>query len=128
MPATWNLRSAGFRWRSFFHCSEEDADRGFDFAISTYVASERYPAVQLRFLLNGRKPPEGIDSDLIDLPETNSERLAKIAHFQKTLLKTQMVIPLFFVRTHIVFQNNLNPGSQPVTDADIQLWKVTANE
>lgn len=112
----------------FFSIFEEGKEMNYDFALSTYVASERFPAVQLRFLLNGRKPPGGADTDLLDAPETDASRLSKIAHFQMLLLKSQMVLPLFFIRTHIIYQNYLNAGTQPITDADIQLWKFTAAE
>lgn len=109
----------------FFSLFEEGKAQDYDFALSTYVASERYPAVQLRYLLNGRAPPIGTEMDLIDSPETSEERMKKLTHFQKKLLEQQLVVPLFFVKTHIVYQTHLLIGKQPVTDADIHLWKVT---
>lgn len=109
----------------FFSLFDQSENDEFDFALSTYVASERYPAVQLRYILNGKSPPAGISMASIDLPETSKDRMHALAEFQKALVSTQRVLPLFFVRTHIVAAPNINLGAQPTTDADLQIWKIT---
>ena len=95
----------------------------WDYTLSSYTASERYPAVQLRFLLGGKKGP---DEDLfsIDDPNNSESRIKSIKNFETWMVKNHYVIPLFFVRTQIVYQKNIDVGDQPTTDADIQYWKV----
>ena len=93
----------------------------WDFELIQYAASERYPAVQIRYMalthLN--------DDDLkdADRPEHSAERTIALQALQVRLLKEQRVIPLFFVRTNIIYQDHLDPGNQPTTDCEIQLWK-----
>ncbi len=97
-------------------------DPGFDFVFSIYVASERYPAVQMRFLLDGRVPP--FDFATIDQTEYSAQRMETISKLEKWFISTQNILPLFFTRTHILYKQNIDIGIQPTADAEIQLWRV----
>lgn len=103
--------------------SNENFKSKYDFVIGNYVASERYPAVQLRFLTGKRNP--GVDLMGVEAPEQDSTKIKKLKDYEKWLLSSQTVIPFYFTRTHIVYSKKLDIGEQPVTDADIQLWRVT---
>ena len=96
----------------------------WDYFLAPYVASERYPAVQLRFLLYGKPSP---DEDIfnIDDPNSSKEKVERIRNFERSLVANQYVVPLFFTRMLIYYNKNLNIGDQPVTDSDVQLWRVT---
>ena len=81
---------------------------GYDFMLSTYVASERYPAVQFRYILEEHIPKFSKELEEIDNPEMYFKQKEIFADFQIKLIKTQTILPLFFVRTNIVYQNNID--------------------
>ena len=104
--------------------AEYDKPSGmWDYLLASYVASERYPAVQLRFIAG----PYLADADMrdADRPDHNEARSTALRAVQKKLLTDQRVVPVYFVRTHIVYRDKLDLGNQPTTDAEIHLWKVT---
>lgn len=103
--------------------SDENFKSKYDFVLGNYVASERYPAVQLRFLTGKRKP--GVDLIGIEAPDQDAEKISRLKEYEKWLLRSQTVVPFYFTRSHIVYQKKFDIGDQPVTDADIQLWRVT---
>lgn len=93
-----------------------------DFVLTPYVASERFPSVQVNFLLEWRQPPFSLE--ILDSPENTFEKKETLTKIQKWLVKTQIVIPLVFIRNHIVYSKKINIGEQPLTDSEIQLWRV----
>lgn len=103
--------------------SDETFKSKYDFVLGNYVASERYPAVQLRFLTGHRKP--GVDLNDIESPDQDQTKINRLKDYQRWLISSQLVIPFYFTRTHIVYSKKLDVGSQPLTDAEIQLWRVT---
>ena len=103
--------------------SKDDFKSKYDFVLGNYVASERFPAVQLRYLTGRRRP--GVDLMDIERPEEDPEKIRTLIAYQKWLLSSQTVVPFYFTRTHIVYSKNIDIGNQPVTDADIQLWRMT---
>ena len=101
---------------------KKENDSKFDFVFTIYVASERYPSVQIRFLLDGRVPPFPIED--IDQPDFSASRKASLAKLETWMISSQNILPLFFTRTHIVSKPNIEVGVQPISDAEIQLWRV----
>lgn len=103
--------------------AKEDYRGAYDFVIGNYVASERYPAVQLRYLTRGRKAP--VDLSDVEQPDQDPKKIQRLKDYQKWLLGSQIVVPIYFLRTHIVSAPGVNIGDQPTTDADLQLWRFT---
>jgi len=103
--------------------SDESFKSKYDFLLGSYVASERYPAVQLRFLTGARTPP--IDLSYVEQPDQDPAKAQLLRDYQRWLLKSQTVVPLYFMRSHIVASPKIDIGDQPTTDADIQLWRLT---
>lgn len=96
----------------------------FDFIIGIYAASERYPAVQLRYITGGIKSPD-IDLKLAESPDLTSEKVKILKNYQEWLLQKQHAVPLFFVRSLIIHQPNIDLGDQPPSDAEVELWRLT---
>jgi len=103
--------------------SKENFKSKYDFLLGSYVASERYPAVQLRFLTGARSSPLSLSD--VEQPDQNPVKIKRLKDYQKWLLKSQTVIPIYFMRSHIVSSSHMDVGDQPTTDADIQLWRLT---
>ncbi|NJM09698.1 MAG: hypothetical protein HC883_02010 [Bdellovibrionaceae bacterium] len=110
-------------WFAAFNHPETDK---FDFILSAYVASERFPSVQLRYLLEGYKIPFNIS--MLDDPDWTSKQVELLSEVQKYILKEQIVVPLFFVKNQIRHSSTLDIGDQPILDADIQLWRVKRSD
>lgn len=106
--------------------SKEDFKSKYDFLLGSYVASERYPAVQLRFLSGARTSPVNLSD--VEQPDQDPVKIKRLKDYQKWLLKSQTVVPVYFMRSHIVSSPTIDVGDQPTTDADIQLWRLTKKE
>ena len=103
---------------------DRNAGERFDFILAPYAASERYPAVQLRYITGSlHKPP--IDLKDAESPDLTEEKVKILRDYQKWLLKEQHAIPLFFVRDFFLFQRHVDMGDQPPSDAEVELWRVT---
>jgi hypothetical protein len=107
----------------YFELFEPQKDPEYDFLISPYAASERYPAVQLRFIGGHYKNSE-LDLKKTENPQIGEEEKQILVDYQKWLLSTQIAIPLFMYSTEIFFHPDLDIGKQPKTDAEIELWRV----
>ncbi len=94
-----------------------------DFIIAPYVASDRYPAVQLRFI-TGMNKNSPIDLSSAETPDLTSEKIEILKKYQKWLLQTQSAIPLFFTRMHIYHKENIDLGAQSKTDGEVELWRL----
>ena len=95
----------------------------FDFILSSYAASERYPAVQLRYITHPLvKPP--IDLKLAESPTITADNSEILRDYEKWLLRSQVAIPLFFNVTQFIFRESLDLGNQSLTDAEIELWRI----
>lgn len=100
-----------------------DAGKDFDYVLVPYVASERYPAVQLRYITGPvKKAP--IDLKKAESPELNHDKVGILKDYQRWLLSGQHVVPLYFLRSQIIFNSQLDIGDQPPSDAEIELWRV----
>lgn len=103
---------------------DRNAGQRFDFILAPYAASERYPAVQLRYITGSlRNPP--IDLKTAEVPDLSAEKIAILRDYQKWLLKNQHAVPLFFVRDFFLYQHHIDMGEQPPSDAEIELWRVS---
>ena len=95
----------------------------FDYILSIYAASERYPAVQLRYLTKAlTKPP--IDLKVAESPDHTEDRAAIFREYERWLLRSRQAIPLYFDVTLFVHQANIDIGEQSKSDAEIELWRV----
>lgn len=109
-------------WRESFENPE--SSKNFDFVLGIYAASERYPAVQLRYITrNYKKPP--IDLKEAEVPELGPKETKILKDYQRWLLSNNHALPLFFMRNQILYQSDIDLGSQPPSDAEIELWRVT---
>lgn len=99
------------------------ATKKYDYIMSLYVASERYPAVQLRYMTKNLLTPP-IDLKQTEMPDLDIDRKEILKSYQKWLLKSKQAIPLFFDVTLFVHQNNLDLGNQSMSDGEIELWRV----
>ncbi len=99
------------------------ATEKYDYIMSLYVASERYPAVQLRYMTKNLLTPP-IDLKQTETPDLDVDRKEILKNYQKWLLKSKQAIPLFFDVTLFVHQNNLDLGNQSMSDGEIELWRV----
>jgi len=95
----------------------------YDYIMSLYVASERYPAVQLRYMTKNLLTPP-IDLKQTETPDLDIDRKEILKSYQKWLLKSKQAIPLFFDVTLFVHQSNLDIGNQSMSDGEIELWRV----
>lgn len=95
----------------------------YDYILSSYAASERYPAVQLRYLTGNLEKPE-LDLKKTEAPDLNEDRIQILRDYQKWLLKKNIAVPMYFSTTQFLFQQNIDIGNQPSSDAEIELWRV----
>ena len=109
-------------WAEAF--DDKDANKKIDFILAPYVASDRYPAVQLRFITGQIKKSE-IDLKEAEAPESSPKKIEVLKNYQKWLLKSQSAIPLFFTRMQIFHKSNINLGAQSKTDGEVELWRLT---
>lgn len=102
---------------------DPNAAEKYDYMLTLYAASERYPAVQLRYITNKTAKPN-IDLKLAESPDIDLNRATILRDYQKWLLQTRFAIPLFFGSTLLLHRDNLDLGEQSETDAEIELWRV----
>jgi hypothetical protein len=103
---------------------DKTAGTRFDFILAPYAASERYPAVQLRYITGSlRNPP--IDLKDAESPDLSQEKITILRDYQKWLLSHEHAVPLFFVRDFFLYQHHIDMGDQPPSDAEIELWRIT---
>lgn len=104
--------------------TNEKLEGEYDYILSAYAASERYPAVQLRYLTKSlAKPP--IDLKEAESPDFSGDRIQIFHEYEKWLLSSRQAIPLYFDVTLFVHQKNIDIGEQSKSDAEIELWRVT---
>lgn len=101
------------------------AAQRFDYILTTYAASERYPAVQLRYI-TGSLPKPNLDLKKAESPELNPAQVTLLRDYQKWLLTSRTAVPLFFMSNLILSRGNIDIGDQPSTDAEVELWRVKA--
>lgn len=111
----------GAEWNKAF--DDPKTAEKYDYILSSYASSERYPTVQLRYLAGNLTVPP-IDLNKVESPDSILDRDKALRGFQKWLLETRQVIPLFFNRTVFVFDGRLDLGNQSTTDAEIELWLI----
>ena len=81
---------------AFFQAfNDPKASEKFDYILSSYFASERYPAVQLRYLTRSTVWPP-IDLKKAEAPDFVGDRATIFKNYEKWLLSSQNAIPLYF--------------------------------
>lgn len=110
------------KWADAFE--DKEAYKKIDFILAPYVASDRYPAVQLRFITGQMKQPE-IDLKEAETPDLTPEKIEVLKKYQTWLLKSQSAVPLFFTRMQIFHNAEIDLGAQSKTDGEIELWRLT---
>lgn len=113
-----------FPAQEWFQKAKDPEQTEFDFSLIPYAASERYPAVQLRYLTPSVMEPT-IDLKNAESPELTQEKIDLLKRYQKWLLKEQLSIPLYFSHNESLYSDKIDLGSQPQNDAEIELWRVT---
>lgn len=94
-----------------------------DYILTPYAASERYPAVQLRFMTGKLKSPP-VDLKEAETPELDEKQVSVLKEYQKWLLKKGHVVPLFFEKTVILHQANIDLGIQEAPDSEVEFWRL----
>ncbi len=95
----------------------------FDYVLGLYDASERFPAVQLRFITGVRNVTAPVDLKLADVPDMGEKETAILKTYQEWLIRQGFVVPMFFNRTVIIHKNSITMGAQTFSDGEIELWK-----
>lgn len=108
-------------WFAAFN--DPKATEKYDYIISSYAASERYPAVQLRYMTKKLLTPP-IDLKKTESPDLDVDRTQLLRDYQKWLLRVRQAIPLYFNPTVYIYRSGLDVGNQSTTDAEIELWRV----
>lgn len=93
-----------------------------DFLLVPYVASERYPSVQINFIVEGREIP--FDTNRLDHPDSKGEKKEVMSRIQDWMITEQLVIPLVFGRAQLLYKNGLDVSTQDLVDSEIQLWRL----
>lgn len=114
-----NLDSSA--WSDAFE--DVNAKQKIDFILAPYVASERYPAVQLRFL-TGQLKKSPIDLTEAESPDLNQNKINVLKNYQHWMLSSQSAIPLYFTRMHLYHRSDIELGSQSITDGEVELWRL----
>ena len=96
---------------------------GVDFVLGIYAASERYPAVQLRYITGKVRGP-GIDLIPAESPEASDEKTRILRSYQKALIRDEYAVPLFFSKHQLTYRKMFDVGDQPPSDAEVELWRV----
>lgn len=110
--------------KEYFKALDDPSTRdSYDYILNSYAASERYPAVQLRYI-GGSLLASPIDLKPAESPDLTDDRITILKNYAKWLLRSQQAIPLYFTTTLFLHQKNLDLGAQPSTDAEIELWRV----
>jgi len=112
-------------WSQAFE--DPKAHEKIDFILSPYVASERYPAVQLRFL-TGQMKKSPVDLMAAESPDLTPEKIEVLKSYQKWLLESQSAVPLFFTRMQLYHKADIDLGAQSKTDGEVELWRLTRKE
>ncbi len=94
-----------------------------DYLLIPYAASERYPAVQLRFM-TGLLKHSPVDLKEAETPELDDKQVSVLKAYQKWLLQSGHVVPLFFEKTLILHQNNIDLGIQEAPDSEVEFWRL----
>ena len=111
--------------QAWYDAVEQKGDLShFDYVLIPYAASERYPAVQLRYI-TGSKVESPFDLKRAESPDLSEEKTQVLRDYQKWLTKNQHVVPLFFLRSQIAYSSKLDVGDQPPNDAEVELWRMT---
>ena len=107
----------------FAAIEDPKANEKYDYLLGIYAASERYPAVQLRFLTGPLLTPP-YDLKKAETPDLKPDQIELLRNYQKWLLRSRQTIPFYFTVSEILYQNSIDIGAQPASDAEIELWRV----
>ena len=107
----------------FAMIDDPKANEKYDYLLCIYAASERYPAVQLRYLTGPFVSPP-FDLKKAESPDLKPEQIELLRDYQKWLLRSRQTIPFYFTVTEFLYQNHIDLGEQPASDAEVELWRV----
>lgn len=102
---------------------EAPKDSKFDYVLGLYDASERFPAVQLRFITGVREAKPPVDLKLADVPDMGEKEIGILKTYQEWLIRQGFIVPMFFSRTVVLHNNEISMGTQTFSDGEIELWK-----
>jgi Bacterial extracellular solute-binding proteins, family 5 Middle len=111
----------GLKRPDFFRLLANPEGSGFDYLLSGYVASDRYPVTQLKLITGLRGQSTHLPHET-DVPV--EEKVERIRVIQKDFLSSQLVAPLFYLPSLIVYRPSLCIGSQNLREADFQIWRM----
>lgn len=97
-------------------------NNNLDFILTPYVASDKYPSVQIHFILGHHNLP--FDVSVIDTVSDQVDKKAELNKIQSWLLKNQIIIPIVFGQTFLAYKKKMLIGKQPIIDSELQLWKI----
>lgn len=100
-----------------------EAIKRIDYILTPYAASERYPAVQLRFM-TGKLKKSPIDLKEAETPELDEKQVRVLKDYQKWLLTSGHIVPLFFEKTFVLHKRNIDLGIQEAPDSEVEFWKL----
>ena len=107
----------------FAAIDDPKATAKYDYLLCIYAASERYPAVQLRYLTGPFVTPP-YDLKNAESPDLNPDQIELLRNYEKWLLRSRQTIPFYFTVTEFVHQSHIDLGEQPASDAEVELWRV----
>lgn len=116
---------SGKKWLEAF--DDPKASEYSDYILGLYAASERYPAVQLRYI-TGELVKPAIDLKEAESPDLTSNKLSILKNYEMWLLESRQAIPIYFSSTFFLFRKEIDLGLQPSTDAEIELWRIQERE
>lgn len=103
---------------------DESAAKGADFILSSYIASERNPAAQLR-LLTDKYPNPPIDLKKAEAYGDSVESRKILKDYQKWLARSERVVPLYFNVILLLHRKDIDVGQRFDNDSEIALWKFS---
>lgn len=109
------------QWFAAF--DDPTAGSKYDYILSAYAASERYPAVQLRYITMKLMTPP-IDLKQAESADLTKEKITILKDYQKWLLRVRQAIPIYFNVMLFLHRKALDIGEQSTSDAEIELWRV----
>lgn len=104
---------------AFFDALSNPAQVNFDYLLSAYLASDKFPLTQLKLVANHHTLPFEEDEAL-----SRDQRIDLLKKVQIDLLTRQIAIPLYYAPDLIFAHDYVSLGKQPVTDSDLQLWRI----
>ncbi len=104
---------------SFFDALSNPSRASFDYLLSAYLASDKFPMTQLKLVAHHHLLPAN-DSDTM----SRDQRVDLLKKVQNYMLMQQITIPLYYAPDLILAQDFVSLGKQSITDSELQLWRI----